>query len=113
MSKNTGAQQTHITVGTSIHGEIKVENDLRIDGYVKGAIQVGGMLIIGETGKIEGDVVSHSVTVAGQIQGNLHGLEKVVLESKAVLVGDLQTRELVIHERAYFNGNCSMSSNEK
>jgi cytoskeletal protein CcmA (bactofilin family) len=51
--------------------------------------------------------------VAGQILGNIRASEKIVMEPKSTLLGDLQTRELVINEGAVFQGNCSMQIDEK
>ena len=108
-----GATQTYICDGTIIVGDIKVEHDLRIDGYLKGTVEVAGMLVLGSTGKIEGQVQARAATIAGQIIGNIKGIEKIVLEPKSTLVGDLQTRELVINEGAMFQGNCSMNRDDK
>jgi cytoskeletal protein CcmA (bactofilin family) len=113
MSKSVAAAMTFISDGTNIMGDIKVEHDLRIEGYLKGTVDVGGMLVLGPTGKIEGQVQARSATIAGQILGNIRGLDKIVLESKSSLKGDLQTRELVINEGAIFQGNCSMQVDEK
>lgn len=113
MSKNIAAAMTFISDGSQLLGDIKVEHDLRVEGILKGTVEVGGMLVLGPTGKIEGDVTARSATIAGQIKGNLKGYEKIVLETKSVLIGDLQTRELVINEGALFQGNCSMQSDEK
>lgn len=113
MSKSISTSQTYISEGTQILGDIKVEHDLRVDGYLKGTVEVGGMLILGPSGKIEGQVLAHSATVAGHILGNLKTSDKLVLETKSTLIGDLQTRELVITEGAIFQGNCSMQVDEK
>lgn len=114
MSKSVAAAaQTYICDGTHIEGDIKVDHDLRIDGYLKGTVDVAGILILGPSGKIEGQVLARAATVAGQIVGNIKGIDKIVLESKSTLIGDLQTRELVINEGAIFQGNCSMQMDDK
>jgi cytoskeletal protein CcmA (bactofilin family) len=113
MSKSIAAAMTFVSDETQIIGDVKVEHDLRVEGYLKGTVMVGGMLVLGPTGKIEGEVIARSATIAGQITGNLRGQEKIVLETKSTLIGDLQTRELVINEGAIFQGNCSMRMDEK
>lgn len=113
MSKNVAAAMTFISEGTQFLGDIKVEHDLRVEGYLKGTVNVGGMLVLGPTGKIEGEVIARSATIAGHIHGNLKGQEKIVLESKSTLMGDLQTRELVINEGAIFQGHCTMQGDAK
>jgi len=111
MSKNVTASMTFISEGTRIIGEISVEHDLRVEGSVKGAVSVGGALVLGPTGRVEGDITARSATLAGHVTGNLLAQEKLVLEGKSVLVGDLQTRELVIQEGAIFQGKCAMDAN--
>ncbi len=108
MTKSTTASITFICEGTRITGEIAVEQDLRVEGSIKGTVSVGGTLVLGATGSIEGDVSGRSATLAGQLKGNIHMQERLVLETKSVLMGDLETRELVIQEGALFQGRCAM-----
>jgi cytoskeletal protein CcmA (bactofilin family) len=113
MSKSVATAMTFISEGTQILGDIKTEHDLRIEGYLKGTVDVGGTLLLSPTGKIEGEVRARSAQIAGQILGNIQGQDKIVLENTSSLVGDLHTRELVINEGAIFQGNCSMNRDEK
>ena len=113
MSKNAAGSITNINEGATITGEIKVEHDLRVEGYLKGTVEVGGTLVVTGPGKIEGEVMARSATIAGQLLGNIKALEKIVLEPKSTLLGDLTTRDLVIHEGAIFQGKCSMHTDER
>ena len=108
MSKHAATSMTFIGEGTRITGDMSVEHDLRIEGSIKGAVSVGGTLVLSITGSIEGDVVSRSAALAGRVVGNVHVQEKLLLEEKSVLRGDLHARELVVQEGAVFQGNCSM-----
>jgi cytoskeletal protein CcmA (bactofilin family) len=108
MSKHTATSMTFIGEGTRITGDMSVEHDLRVEGSIKGAVSVGGTLVLSVTGSLEGDVVSRSAALAGRLIGNIHVQEKLVLEEKSVLQGDLHARELVVQEGAIFQGNCSM-----
>jgi cytoskeletal protein CcmA (bactofilin family) len=110
MSKNAATSMTFIGEGTRITGDMSVEHDLRVEGSIKGAVSVGGTLVLSVTGSIEGDVVSRSAALAGRLTGNVHVQEKLVLEEKSVLQGDLHARELVVQEGAIFQGRCSMDA---
>ena len=110
MSKHAATSMTFIGEGTRINGDMSVEHDLRVEGAVKGAVSVGGTLVLSITGSIEGDVVSRSAALAGRVHGNVRVQEKLVLEEKSVLQGDLHARELVVQEGAIFQGNCSMDA---
>lgn len=113
MSKNTTASMTFISEGTRIVGEVTVEHDLRVEGAIKGTVHVGGALVLGPTGVVEGDVVARTATLAGHLTGNIQTLEKLLLESRSVLLGDLQTKELVIQEGALFQGRSAMEVSPK
>lgn len=110
MSKNAATSMTFIGEGTRILGDMSVEHDLRVEGAIKGEVSVGGTLVLSVTGSIEGDVVSRSAALAGRLIGNVRVQEKLVLEEKSVLQGDLHARELVVQEGAIFQGNCSMDT---
>jgi cytoskeletal protein CcmA (bactofilin family) len=110
MSKSAAASMTFISEGTRIIGELEVEHDLRVEGALRGSVSVGGTLVLGPTGRIEGDVLARSATLAGHLDGNIRTQEKLVLESKSVLLGDLQTRDLIIQEGAIFQGRCAMEA---
>lgn len=108
MSKHAATSMTFIGEGTRILGDMSVEHDLRVEGAVRGTVTVGGTLVLSVTGVIEGDVSCRSASLAGRVTGNVAAQEKLVLEEKSVLHGDLRTRDLVIQEGALFQGNCSM-----
>lgn len=99
---------TFINAGTVLQGELLVENDLAIEGTVKGTIRATGTVTINVHGKVEGEIQAASATIGGRMQGNVTVSDKVVLEEKSVLVGDIKTKELVIQEGAHFHGACSM-----
>ncbi len=113
MNKNNNVQLTTILNGTTISGDINTEQNLRIEGKIKGTVKVAGELILTDTGVIEGDVFSNSAVIAGKIMGNLTTDEKTLLESKGSLSGDLITKVLIIEAGASLNGNCAMNTNPK
>jgi cytoskeletal protein CcmA (bactofilin family) len=110
MSKHAATSMTFIGEGTRIMGDMSVEHDLRVEGSIKGAVSVGGTLVLSITGSIEGDVVSRAASLAGRLLGNVHVQERLMLEEKSVLQGDLHARELVVQEGAIFQGNCRMDT---
>jgi cytoskeletal protein CcmA (bactofilin family) len=101
---------TLIGQGTVLDGTVTTKETIRIDGLVKGEIHSEGNLIVGETGRIEGNVHSRSVLNAGYIHGNLKVDERLEITSTGTIVGDIVTVALVIEEGASFKGNCSMQT---
>ena len=94
--------------GTVVDGHFKTNGSARIDGEVKGNVEVESTLIIGETGKVDGDVMALSVTIGGEVLGDVDAQDRVELMEGAKVLGDITTKVLVIDENAIFQGKCNM-----
>jgi cytoskeletal protein CcmA (bactofilin family) len=97
-----------IGTGTSIIGDITSTGDMRIDGTLKGNINISGKLVLGSSGKIEGDVSCQNADVSGQIQGKVKVSELLSLKASAKVLGDMVTGKLSIEPNATFTGTCNM-----
>lgn len=93
---------------TIIEGTVKCGGDIRIEGTVKGAIECGGKIVLGETGIIEGDIVCRNGDFSGQLKGQVKATDLLALKSSAKLEGDIICGKLAIEPGARFSGNCSM-----
>ncbi|MBK9577291.1 MAG: polymer-forming cytoskeletal protein [Fibrobacterota bacterium] len=109
---SNGKSFTFINTGTVVSGELLVENDLSIEGTVKGTIRATGVVSIHLQGVVEGEIQATAVKIGGKVTGNVTVSDRVIMESKAVLVGDIRTRELVIQEGAIFQGKCDMQPSQ-
>jgi len=89
-------------------GTAEVTGSLRIDGTIKGEVKSKETVVIGATGTVEGDITAKHAVVAGKIVGNILAADKIELQTKAILQGDLQTKSLVIEEGAVFEGASRM-----
>ena len=105
---DTGRLNTILGSGSAFEGTVDIDSSIRIDGTLKGKLVSSDTLIVGPTGVVEADVEVKKATIGGRILGCLTASDQTILESKAVLLGDLKTSSLVVHEGAVFNGNCSM-----
>lgn len=104
---NTGKINS-IMEGTSIEGEIRSDSNIRIDGRVKGTINVRGRLIVGTSGLVEGDVTCQSSDIEGTVNGKISCQDLLSLKATAKLTGDINTKKLAIEPGAVFTGNCTM-----
>ena len=102
---------TMIGEGAIFEGTIIIPHGIRIDGTFKGKIEAGEVLTIGNNGVVEADIKAKNIIIGGKVSGNIIADERVELETRASLVGDLRTRDLVINEGALFHGKCSMKEN--
>jgi cytoskeletal protein CcmA (bactofilin family) len=94
--------------GMVIEGTIRAENNVRIDGKLKGKLICKNTLTVGINGEIEGEVEAKNAIVGGKIRGKVRIGEKLVLESRSVLIGELTATKLVIDDGAIFEGSSDM-----
>jgi cytoskeletal protein CcmA (bactofilin family) len=95
--------------GSSVVGDLVFAGGLRIDGTVRGAVRCvdgdkGGMLVISETGLVEGEVQASHLVVAGKIVGPVHASELLELQPKAQVTGDVRYKALEMHHGAVVDG---------
>jgi cytoskeletal protein CcmA (bactofilin family) len=107
--KNEGNDLNLVGAGTVFEGKIRTPGSLRIDGKVIGDVTVSQNIHVGNTGETEGTIAGKNVTIGGKVTGIITAQEKLVLESKAVIKGDIRATKLVIDEGATFDGKCVMS----
>jgi cytoskeletal protein CcmA (bactofilin family) len=91
-------------------GILSSQEAIRIDGSFKGRIECGSILVIGETGKVEGDIVAETLLVAGELIGNATAKNHLEIRQNGKLYGDICTEALVMEPGVVFEGICRMSS---
>jgi len=101
-------EPTVISKGVKIEGKLSCSGNIRLDGEVQGDISSEGVVIIGENGKVNGQIIADSITIGGRVAGTVRAKDKVVLEAKANLRGDIITKILMVDAGAVFNGNTKM-----
>lgn len=99
---------TLIGEGFTITGELTGNTVIRIDGKVIGNVIVEAGIILGETGRIEGDLTSNSAIIFGTVTGNIVSQQLEIKKSGSVH-GDIQTDTLEIELGAQFNGRLNMT----
>ena len=99
-----------IGTGTVVEGTLVTEGSIRIDGTMVGDVVAKADAAIGPLGTLEGKLSARNVSLAGKVSGVIAATEKLILESKSVLRGDIIASKLVVDEGAVFDGHCKMSS---
>lgn len=107
-SKFEGKLHTIIGKGTKIQGEVTVDGSTRIDGIVSGKLISNDIITIGPDGEVKAEVKAKSIIVGGRVEGNLEATDKIELQAKAELHGDLVARSLLIEHGAVFHGSSNM-----
>lgn len=89
-------------------GKISGSGGVRIEGTFEGQIELQGMLVVGESGKVTCENVrAATVIVAGTIKGNIT-TQKLEVRSTGRIWGDVTTGAFVTEEGAFFRGQMKM-----
>jgi len=112
--KSSESGSTIIGSSLSFKGEITGEEDLTIQGQVEGTIALKkNHVTIGRTGRIKADVYGRSITIEGEVQGNLFGEERIVLQQSGRVLGDMRAPAINLEEGAKFKGSIAMDSKDE
>lgn len=107
-NESASASVNIIGAGTTIKGDINCEGDIRIEGSVNGSVISKGKVVVGSTGKVDGEITCSNADISGSLNGNISVTELLILKSTANLKGDITTNKLSVEPGANFSGVCSM-----
>jgi cytoskeletal protein CcmA (bactofilin family) len=116
MAKYNETENTTINLisnGTEITGDIRSNGDIRIDGSLTGNLSTKGKVVIGPTGRVNGEVVCKNSEVSGIIEGKIIVGQLLNLKISSKILGDIVTAKLAIEPGARFSGTCNMSDTEE
>src|SRR5580693_6463855 len=104
MNNNSTPGKNILTADVEIKGNIKFSGELAFDGKLDGEIHTEGVLTLGDSAVITGNITAQSVVVRGKVNGNINAREKVEIKTKAELFGDIRASKLVIEEGVTYVG---------
>jgi len=110
------SEKLHAFLGpqTAVEGNLEVQGNVRIDGHFKGNITSEGCtMIVGEKALIEADISVHTVTVSGEVRGNINATHRIELSPTARVFGDLHTREVLIDAGSILDGRCTIKPQDR
>ncbi len=114
-TRNTNEGKDEVTIisaGVVIEGKLISNGNVRVDGTVNGDITANGNVTVGENGEVSGEMHAEAIILGGKVTGKVSAKEKLTLEGKAVLQGDILTKILVVEAGAQFDGQSKMGGRE-
>ena len=95
--------------GVEISGQVVFNERLQVDGRITGKIySEHGILIVGETGRIEAQVDTGTCVIHGLVQGDVSARSRIEVHRTGRMQGDVVTPALIIEEGAVLNGVVKM-----
>lgn len=95
------------TIETS---KLRSKSSVQINGILQGDAEVEASLVVGQGGKVVGNITAAFVLVAGTIEGNVNAKEQLHVTKTAIINGDIVCGSIIIDDGAVLNGSCKMQA---
>lgn len=106
--KDLSGKTNRIVEGTKLKGDINSVADFRIDGELIGNFVSSGKLVIGENGRLIGNINCKNIDVEGYYEGKAEVQELLSVKSKAKIKGEMVIGKLSVETGAEFTAVCQM-----
>lgn len=103
--------RTAAVIGSTItiKGDITGDENLVIEGKVDGTVNLNGKdVTVGEAGKVSANVSASVVRIDGEVEGDIEGLQKVVISRTGRVKGNIVAPRVTLEEGAKFKGSIDM-----
>jgi len=97
-----------IATGTKIEGNFQSAENIRLDGEIVGDLSCEKKLVLGPSGRIQGNVNAREAVVMGVVTGDLDIKGSLHLDRTASVKGNVSAALLSIEEGASYNGTCEV-----
>lgn len=106
---SSGEHFSVVSAGCYFQGTLGVQGSLRVDGTLEGSVDNAQHVIIGQDGKIIGDVSAEMVVCGGQIEGNICA-EMLEVLGNASIRGDIRAKRMRVEEGGSIDGRCTIGN---
>ncbi len=102
------SQTTIIGADTKIKGEMSFDHTARLLGQFEGKISAKGELQVADSASCRAAVDAGKVVVEGLVEGNVTARERIELNAKARMKGDISAARLVVADGASLVGHVTV-----
>lgn len=99
---------TVISAGITVEGEITSDEDVIVQGTLRGKLSAKDAVTVENGGTVEADISGGPVSVGGTVTGNIVSSDRVDLQNGARVVGNVKATRITIADGAQFKGNVDM-----
>ncbi len=108
--QSSTANTAVIGLGIEITGDVTSSTAMKINGQIKGSIVESSHDIeVGESGKVGANILAKMVTIAGAVEGNIAGNEKVLITKTGRVRGNIVAPRVQLEDGALFKGSIEMN----
>jgi cytoskeletal protein CcmA (bactofilin family) len=109
MSSERPGDRAIIGPSITIKGDVTGDEDLVIQGRVEGKVDLAQHNVtVGANGRIRANIFGRSVTVEGEVEGDLHAEEHIAIRKSGKVHGNVSAPRVTIEDGAMFKGSIDM-----
>lgn len=108
---STNSNVTYLAEDCEVKGSFVSKGNSRIDGKIEGTVSIAGDLIIGQSAVLKANIDAQTISISGEVRGNVKATDLLELGSTARLYGDINTKQLKIDQGARFIGTSTYEEN--
>ena len=101
--------KTVIAEDVEITGTVKCASHVQLDGKLNGDLNCNGNAIIGTSAAVKGNISVESITVMGNVTGNIIARDRIELKATTRLSGDIKARRLTVEDGVTFVGKSEVN----
>jgi len=109
---NPSGSKNVLNSDVEIKGDLRFAGEMTFDGKIEGEIRGDGLLNLGESSVVNGNVDTQSAVLRGKINGNVVTKDKLEIKGKSELFGDIRAPKLTIEEGVTFVGKAEINPNK-
>ncbi|MFA6082274.1 MAG: polymer-forming cytoskeletal protein [Patescibacteria group bacterium] len=95
---------TIIGQSVKMQGNLSNQGAIQVNGTVEGEIKSESLVIVGAGAVVRGPIKAKVVDISGEVSGTIFADDRLEIQPKGKLYGDITTRNLVIKMGAIFVG---------
>ncbi|MEQ1505304.1 MAG: polymer-forming cytoskeletal protein [Myxococcota bacterium] len=95
-----------------IEGEIEGDEDLVVQGTVRGRITSKKDVKVEPTGNVEAVVTTRMLSISGRVKGNVDASARVELCTEGTMIGDIKSPRVVLADGSKFKGHIQTAEEE-
>jgi cytoskeletal protein CcmA (bactofilin family) len=109
MSSERSGDRAIIGPSITIKGDVTGDEDLMIQGRIEGKVDLAQHNVtVGANGRIKANIFGRSVTVEGDVEGDLHAEEQISIRKSGKVRGNISAPRVTIEDGAMFKGSIDM-----
>jgi cytoskeletal protein CcmA (bactofilin family) len=109
--QNGIVQKEKTSIGNLVFivGDIKAEEDLIINGKVKGNVEIKNhSFFLGPSGRLQGQIAGLNVRIRGQMKGEIKATGRVEITREAKFVGKIKCKSISVEKGAYLHADVNL-----